>query len=191
MNNKLSFLLLVLSALLITACSDKKESSVIITHKHVVKPSNKVLSMGDFEQKREVEWLGATYTVDVSFKSDPSLPKVKEDNQLYYDSRITVVVKRKDGSEFFRRQFTKSDFASYVSDYYVDNGALTGIVFDKVEDGKLVFAASVGSPDKSSDEYIPLMMTLSRTGDLKITKYSEMDTSSDVVPEELDDEDGV
>ena len=54
----------------------------------------------------------------------------------------------------------------------------------------MIFAASVGSPDKMSDEYVPLVLTISRGGTVNIAKDTQLDTASDVV-DEADDEDGV
>lgn len=67
---------------------------------------------------------------------------------------------------------------------------MLGIVFDRADGGSLIFAASVGSPDKMSDEYVPLVLTISRGGTVNIAKDTQLDTASDVV-DEADDEDGV
>ena len=87
---------------------------------------------------------------------------------------------RFDGSAFFSRTFTKADFRPYIDKAYAD-GALVGIVLDRAEGDNLLFAASVGSPDKMSDEYIPLLMKLSRTGKITITKDAQLDTGSNGV----------
>ena len=68
--------------------------------------------------------------------------------------------------------------------------ALLGIVYVKCDDNYLYFAASVGSPDKSSDEYIPLVLKLHRLGSIQITKDTQLDTADDVDIEDADD-DGV
>lgn len=67
---------------------------------------------------------------------------------------------------------------------------MLGIVFDRADGGSLIFAASVGSPDKMSDEYVPLVLTISRGGTVNIAKDTQLDTASDVV-DEADDGDGV
>ena len=46
-----------------------------------------------------------------------------------------------------------------------------------------MFAASVGSPDRNSDEYVPLVLKVSRFGDIKISKDTQMDTVGDKQPE--------
>ena len=67
---------------------------------------------------------------------------------------------------------------------------MLGIVFDRADGASLIFAASVGSPDKMSDEYVPLVMTISRGGTVSIAKDTQLDTVSDAA-DEADDEDGV
>ena len=47
-------------------------------------------------------------------------------------------------------------------------GALLGIVYVKAEGDYLYFAASVGSPDVTSDEYVPLVLKISRMGSISI-----------------------
>ena len=98
-------------------------------------------------------------------------------------------ISRKDDSEFFNRTFTKADFESCLDESFRKNGALLGIVFNRTEDDNLYFAASVGSPDKSSDEYVPLVLRLSKTGKVTISKDNQLDTSSDVAPEKTPDDD--
>lgn len=68
---------------------------------------------------------------------------------------------RSDGSEFFSRTFTKKDFTSYIDKHTQDMGALLGIVYVKAEGDYLYFAASVGSPDVTSDECVPLVLKIS------------------------------
>jgi hypothetical protein len=96
--------------------------------------------------------------------------------QRYYDNQVTLAITRADGTEFYRKTFTKSDFESYLTADYQKNGALLGVVFERVDQDRLNFAVSVGSPDKVSDDYIPLLMKLDRTRGLTIVK----DTRSDV-----------
>ena len=64
---------------------------------------------------------------------------------------------------------------------------LLGIVLDRAEGDNLIFAASVGSPDALSDEYIPILLTVSRMGDVSIKRDTTMDTSASAE----DEEDGV
>lgn len=177
-----SLLLFCVAVLILMSCKEKKNTGIIITKKPVAAAHRQIMKTGDYVQSRKVEWLGTVYTVETKRVADPSLPVIADGDTKYYDNRITVRILRADGSEFFNRTFTKSDFSSYVGKTYA-NGALVGIVLDRAEGDNLLFAASVGSPDKMSDEYIPLLMKVSRQGRITISKDTQLDTGSDEASE--------
>lgn len=90
--------------------------------------------MSEYEQSRSIEWLGATYKVVVKREPDDSLPLVKVDeNTKYYDNKITVRIIRSDGSEFFKRSFTKAAFEKYLDSHTKASGGLLGIVYVKLK----------------------------------------------------------
>jgi hypothetical protein len=167
--------LMVLAVLAVASCKEKKRDYIIVSHKPIVVKSNKPKSMGDMTQSREINWLGQTYKLTMSLRSDTSLPLASDGEQKYYDNRITLRILRSDGSVFFDRTFTKADFKSYVNRQYYNDGALLGIVFDKVEGNNICFAASVGSPDKSSDEFVPLVLKVSNTGGVSVSQSAMTD----------------
>lgn len=181
--NKIIPFLWLLSAaallqLLTTACESKPQTTDIIARKPVKAAPLPVQKMGDYVQKRTVEWLGANYEVCVERKADSEMPlALDEQGNKYYDNRITLSIQRPDGTEFFRQTFTKNYFASYVDEANM-KGALLGIVFDRAEGASLWFAASVGSPDKMSDEYVPLLLKISRGGDISIARDTQLDTTN-------------
>ncbi len=170
--------LIAVVGVLAAACHEKKQPYNIIVKKEKVSQPSKPQAMGDYNQDYHVEWLGKEYIVKVTFKADTSLPLVNDGTKKYYDNRITLKIEREDGSEFLHREFTKHDFANSVDASYLEKSALVGIVYDKTEDDNLVFAASVGSPDKSSDDYVPLVMKVSRMGAVSISRDSRLDTSA-------------
>ena len=67
------------------------------------------------------------------------------------------------------------------------NGVLLGIVLDRADGDNLIFAASVGSPDVLSDEFIPMVLTVGRMGDVSIKRDTTMDTSNDQEQQEEDE----
>ena len=141
----------------------------------------------EFKHTDDVPWLDKTYKVEVHRFVADSLPKVKdEQGNPYFDNLIRVRVLRADGSEFFNRVFSKKSFNDYLDENTRKTGALLGIVFDHAEGDNLYLGASVGSPDRLSDEYIPLILTISRMGDVGIKRDTKIDSD---VPEE--EEEGV
>lgn len=163
------------------SCGEKKkESDVIIAKKVEQKVPKSIQGMSEYIDSRQTEWVGSVYTVEVKRRKDPSLPVVTlGDKTRYYDNRISVKVIRKDGSVFFNKDFTKADFSGHLDAHTQEQGALLGVVFVKAEGNDLLFAASVGSPDMASDEYVPLVVRLSRMGNISITQDTILDTENE------------
>lgn len=179
--------------MVLAACDNKKKGDDIITQRIVKKTSKEPIRMQAYHDDRDVEWIGKNYHISVSREPADSLPIVKDEiGQRFVDNVFKMTVSRHDGSVFFSRQFTKTNFVQYIPDNYRKMGILEGIVFDKAEGDWLMFAASVGLPQ--TDEYIPLIVKLSRMGDLVIVQDTQMDTNGaegDAGQSDEDDEDGV
>lgn len=176
------------------SCEKKKPTTDIIAPKPVREVKRGPQKMADINQDRSVDWVGNKYRVVVKRTADTSLPMAKdESNHQFYDNAITLKIIRTDGSEFFNRTFTKADFSQYIPEDYRANGALLGIVLDKADGDYLRFAASVGSPDVLSDQFIPLVMTIHRMGGVNITRDTQLDTggADGSTTDEDEDEDGV
>lgn len=171
--------LVVCAAFLMTACGGKKKSDDVITQRVTKAEPKAPVRMQENTDERDVEWIGKTYHVTIQRQPCDSLPMVKDDmGQEYVDNVFSVVVSRQDGSVFYRHKFQKSSFANHVSDDFRKTGILEGLVLDRAEDDYLIFAASVGRPQ--TDEYIPLVVKLSRMGSLEIRQDTELDTSANV-----------
>ena len=167
----------------LVACSEKNKSTDIITQRvETVKPQGPE-RMQEYNDSRDVAWIGKQYKVNVHRQPGDSLPMVKDETgQKYVDNIISVSVMRADGSKFYSHQFTKADFLQYLDDDYSKTGILEGLVFDKADGDWLEFAASVSHPH--TDEYIPLVVRLSRMGQLTIQRDTQMDTTGDTPQQE-------
>ena len=118
------------------------------------------------------------YKVEVQRMASDSLPMVKDETeQKFVDNRITLRVLRADGSVAISKTFTKASFNDYIDANYRQTGILEGLVFDKVDNQYLEFAASVSLPQ--TDEYIPLEVKIDNFGHVTIKRDSEMDTNGD------------
>lgn len=186
MNLKPIILIFCSVLFLLTSCGKKKEPNVIIVDKPIKEQSKGPQQMKNIAgQRSPVEWLGKTYYVVINRTSDKSLAMSKDENEhAYYDNKITVKISREDGSDFFERTFTKSDFGDYLDDNTRQNGALLGIALNKADGDNLIFAASVGSPDELSDLYVPLVLTVSRMGAISIKRDVQLDISGEEDEEE-------
>lgn len=179
--------ILAASAMLAASCGEKKQTTEIIAPKPVQKAAAAPVKMQGYENNENVEWLGKTYKVVVSRRTDTEMAMIEDETGTkYYDNRISLKVMRPDGTVFFSREFTKNDFSGYIDAAYLKHSALLGLVLEKAEGDNLQLAASVGSPDMLSDDYVPMLITLSRMGNITMKKDTRIDASD--VPEE---EDGV
>ena len=161
-----SLLICFVGILAVYGCKEKKNTGDIITKKPVTIVQRKIQQTGNYVQSRKIKWLGGVYTVETKRVADTSLPLIEDGNTKYY-------------------------FKDYIDGTYSD-GALVGIVLDRAEGDNLLFAASVGSPDKMSDEYIPLLLKVSRQGKVSISKDTQLDTgSSEASEQDLSEEEGM
>ncbi len=167
--NKAMIYSLPLLLVCITSCKDKPRSNIIIAHKPVVVPiQNKPRAIGDAVRNSSISWVGGKYTVKITVKCDTSLPLATDGATSYYDNRVNISIIRSDGFPFFNHTFTKSDFKNYVDANYYEHGALIGIILEKVDGENLEFAASVGNPDRSIDDFASLDITINHLGGISI-----------------------
>ncbi len=191
---KIQLLAALLIAVIAISCGKKKESKDIIVPTVEVEKPKAPISMQPYNQQQEVKWLDKSYQVFIDRVADDSLRMVQDETgQKFVDNRITLRVIRADGSVFFKKVFTKSSFDAQLDDDYRQTGILEGLVFDKVDGNNLIFAGSVSHPQ--TDEYIPLVVTVSNFGNVTIKRDDQMDTNStqEQKPQEnqVTDEDGV
>ena len=190
MNKKIQLLFVVLAGVaLLTACGEKKKSKDIIAPRVVESSTPKEpVRMQDYTDERDIQWIGKTYHVAIHRHSSDSLPMVKDETgQQFVDNVFTLAVTRSDGSMFYSHQFTKKSVMQYLDDYYRKAGVFEGLVFDRAEGDCLILAGSVGLPQ--TDEYIPLVISLSRNGKLTISRDTQMDTTGDTqVPDSTSEE---
>ena len=164
-------------ALTLVACGGKKKSDDIITERVEMPKPQEPVRLQSYSDSRDVSWIGRTYHLAINRQPSDSLPMVKDEiGQQFVDNYITLTVSRQDGSTFYSHKFTKRDFDSYLDDDYRATGILEGLVFDKADGDWLEFAASVCHPQ--TDEYIPLIVRLSRMGELAVQRDSQMDTNA-------------
>ena len=173
MNYK-SVLALAFVGLITTSCGKKKQHDDIIVQETEAPQPQAPIRMQDYKDIKDVQWLGKQYQIEVSRTACDSLAMVKDETgQQFVDNRIVLKVIRQDGSVFCTKTFTKSAFSACLNDDYRKTGILEGFVFDKAEGNQLFFAASVCHPQ--TDEYIPMVVTLSNFAEVGISKDQQME----------------
>ena len=160
--------------LITVSCGKKKQHDDIIVQETETPQPQGPIRMQDYKDEKDIQWLGKQYQIEVTRTADDSLKLVKDETgQQFVDNRITLRVIRTDGSIFCTKTFTKSAFDGCLDDDYRKTGILEGFVFDKAEGNQLYFAASVCHPQ--TDEYIPMVVTVSNFGDVGIAKDQQME----------------
>ena len=173
MNYK-SVMALAFVGLITTSCGKKKQHDDIIVQETEVPKPQAPIRMQDYKDVKDVQWLGKQYQVEVTRTASDSLAMVKDETgQQFVDNRIVLRLIRQDGTVFCTKTFTKSAFNACLDDDYRKTGILEGFVFDKAEGNHLFFAASVCHPQ--TDEYIPMVVTLSNFAEVTITKDQQME----------------
>ena len=173
MNYK-SVMALAFVGLITTSCGKKKQHDDIIVQETEAPKPQAPIRMQDYKDVKDVQWLGKQYQVEVTRTASDSLAMVKDETgQEFVDNRIVLKVIRTDGSIFCTKTFTKSAFNACLDDDYRKTGILEGFVFDKAEGNQLFFAASVCHPQ--TDEYIPMVVTVSNFGEVGIAKDQQME----------------
>ena len=161
MNKIQLFFVASLAGLMLVGCKDKPKSDDIIAPKPVKQVQTGPESMQEIKQSQDVDWVGSQYKIEIVRTPDKELALTKDESgKVYHDNKISMRILRKDGSQFFGRTFTKADFASLLD-----------------EDTRR-FAASVGSPDVLSDQYIPILLTVTRMGAVSMAKDDRLDAGA-------------
>lgn len=172
---------LLTGAMIMESCSSKKKRDDIITVNYEKPEPQGPIRSDDFKDSKPFKWNNRDYVCTIERTASDSLPMVKDETgQLFIDNHVRVVISRSDGSVFFDRMFTKSTFNSYINDEFRKYGILEGFVFDKVEGNEVRFACSVSRPQ--SDEYLPLILAVTRMGDIAIKRDPRLDTELEDLP---------
>lgn len=149
-----TIIIALLALVCIVSCKKKEQEEDIIVEKVIEKPQEGPESMPEDKQTGSVSWISnSEYSYAITRKADKELPIVKNHDKEYYDNSVDVVITRADGSKFFGKKFSKTNFAPALPKEFKENGVLLGISFEKAEGNYLMFVVSVGSPDETNEEF--------------------------------------
>lgn len=160
----------------VISCKKEKKTDDIIVEKVVEKPQTEPETMGRDDRSGSVRWvMGAEYAYKIVREANKDLNVVENHGIEYYDNEITLTVKRNDGSTFFEKKFTKSNFAPGLTKQMREHGVLLGMSLERADGNFLRFVVAVGSPDESNDEFYYVVMKLSNMAQTSCEAYSEKD----------------
>ena len=134
--------------------------------------------MKDYDLRDSVTLGSHLFVYTIHREADDSLKVVVDENgdkfvDNYYDLKIL-----KDGTDFFRRRFTKLSFGSQLDESFRKNGILDGFRFMSAKEGKLTFGVCVSFPE--SDMSTPFVLTIGPDGSFTL----EPDTAPDIEEED-------
>ncbi len=116
---------------------------------------------------------GQQYTIHITRMPDDSLPAVmSEMGYNYTDNRILLNIKQGD-KVVIEKVFTKADFSSLLDNSFMKKAVLSGMVYNKTENGNILLAASMCYPQ--TDMCIPVIITVSTTGNISIVKSEQLE----------------
>jgi len=171
------YIILCLSLIVLTSCngrSTKKDpDNYVVESIQEDEISSEIHELQTISASAQADFKGRTYDMKVVRRPDSTLPVVTDvQGQKYYDNTITLEVST-GGKLFANKIFNKNTFASYLEADFLKHSILEGLVFDKVTDDGLMFAASVSYPE--SDLYVPFHVLVLPNGSLSIDKADLMD----------------
>lgn len=158
--------LLAVGLTVLTACKKTTNTNAnIITTDYEMPEPQAPIKMTEERSENVVKWGEKDYTVMIVRTPIDSLAMVtNEYGQEFVDNAIHLTITRTDGSTFFNRTFTKSSFASSISEDYRRDGLLTNIRFYEADNNTLTFIACVNYPQAMDDEAAILELTIDREG---------------------------
>ena len=168
--------ILPLAFLLFSACTSAEKEKGKETSEPTVQPAEAEPQMQPSTTEGTISLSGKEYTYRIHREPAHDFPTVElEDGTSYYDNRILLSIRTAQGTEVYRHEFRKTDFTSVVNPRFMAHGILEGLVFDRVEDKRMLFAASISYPQ--SDLYVPARVYIrlgSTGGQLSIEREDAM-----------------
>lgn len=166
---------IVLSAGILVACEKEKKKSVqniLVPPREVTAPDTIIHQMNGIDASDTAHWMGSVYQIDTHRYTSDSLSFVTDNNgKRVRNNIIHVVIKRRDGSVFFDKKFTKSAFEAFLDKDNYEHSVLLGLVYNGTSED-IVLLGSVGNPDILTEEFVPFNVHINRMGEVRIEKAS-------------------
>lgn len=176
----MKYIIVVIFTFLLVGCTGRKASTSVTDEQKLfqidhVDEATGLQKMQPSQFSEEIEAGGKKYQLYIQRSATDSLPHVKSEMGLFADNRVVLSIKRQDKSNLYNKVFTKRDFASLLTEPYLEKSVLEGLVFDneKTEsaNGNIVLAASVSFP--MTDMYVPFTIVITPSGKMSIDRDEE------------------
>ena len=171
--------LIYLSLLIPVFCScNNKEGQKEGQNACATEQQTTVHRMNDYDLTDSVTMGSHLFVYKIHREADDSLKVVVDENgDKFIDNYYDLTIHR-DGTNFFRRRFTKLSFGSQLDETFRINGILDGFRFMSAKEGKLTFGVCVSFPESDMSE--PFVLTIGPDGSFTL----EPDTAPDIEEED-------
>ncbi len=181
---KITKRILLAAVVVITcACQKTKESQVTVVSDKKEQTASEIHRLPLYDHSDTVRMGSHLYAFAIHREACDSLPLVTDENGSRYADNLYTLRITRSGQAFFKRTFTKAQFASKLTSDFRAKGILDGFRFVNAREGLLRFAVCVSYPE--SDMSAPFLLTIGGDGSYTITPDDVMDV------EEESGEDGV
>lgn len=120
------------------------------------------------ESKNNLIYKGKAYVSQITRQPDEKQPIVKDQQgDIFIDNNITLRITSGDKA-IINKTFTKNDFASLIDSQFMKYAILEGLIYDETTAEGFVYIATVSYPQ--SDLYVPVKLTISPNGNIRMTK---------------------
>ncbi|MGN1242568.1 MAG: DUF4738 domain-containing protein [Alloprevotella sp.] len=139
---------LIAAALMLAACGGKQEAKTETQDNAAVEAPARPHADNDLNREYVATLGGHRFEINIKRTADTELPTVSDElGGTFYDNRVEITATR-DGEDLFTKQFTKSDFADFVSAADSKGCVLLGMAFDQENSSAttLRFGAQIGQP---------------------------------------------
>lgn len=175
---KITYILLGATLYLATSCSsstNKEQENVRILMKDSVE-NNTPQKMPSTESKINFIHKGKEYTSLITRQPDEEQPFIKnQQGDMFVDNSITLYITNANKT-IVNKRFTKKDFASLIENRFMKHAILESLIYNGTTSEGFVYIASVSYPQ--SDLYVPIKLTISPEGNIRMTKEELLENQS-------------
>ncbi len=159
------------AALVLCACGEKKKNVASVAPAETVSGNNMQEIIKDAARQTcdTLEWKGARTLVKISRTPDNGGQTVTDEDNIKYVDNVVSLKIVSGGNVIIDKEIRKSMFRDYMSAKSYSKYVFEWIVYNKTENGNLVFSASVANPAQE-DEFLSFAIAVSPSGSISISK---------------------
>ena len=172
------------AALMLCACGEKNKNvaSVAPAEPETKSEMQEIIKDAARQTSDTLEWGGAKTLVKISRTPDNDGQTVTDEDNIKYVDNVVNLRIISGGKAILDKEIRKSMFRDHMSAKSYAKYVLEWIVYNKTENGNLVFSASVANPAQE-DEFLSFAVAVSPNGGISVSKEENpvMASSGDIL----------